>query len=152
MAYGEYMKQYVFEPLGMHNTGYSIDDKTSERIAFPSTPPGSTGVPHTSSCFSSGRLHSTVEDLYEWDLAIRNFKLVNEENTKKMFTPFINSYAYGWFVMANNHFHNGGGPNGYAAHITSNKDTDITIIVLTNSPENGFSVIPVKLKQFLNEF
>lgn len=88
MSYEQYLQQHLFLPLGMkatyfdHNqtliplraSGYGINAKgepvNAEFIEM--------SFPH-----GAGSLASTVEDLYKWDRALREDRLLSKESTKK---------------------------------------------------------------------
>ena len=88
--YGEYLKEALFEPLGMKNTGVHAYNLILENEA--------TGYAQNNGRFEkaldwdmsraggAGSLYSTVEDLYLWNEAVFNGKVLNEESLKSAFT------------------------------------------------------------------
>ncbi len=46
----------------------------------------------------AGGLLSTVEDLFAWDQGLRSERILNAASREKMFTSFLNDYAYGWEI------------------------------------------------------
>src|SRR5260370_7489447 len=48
--------------------------------------------------YAAGAVYSTVEDLYRWDQALYGTAVLSEASKEKMFTPFLEGYAYGWNV------------------------------------------------------
>ncbi len=108
MPYGQYIKKYIFEPLGMKDTrmddpvdiipnrvrGYRLIDgeiKNSEYV-------------DVSSRFAGGGTRSTVVDLLKYAKGIMEGKILKEETWRKMFTSmatkggFFTGYGMGWNV------------------------------------------------------
>jgi CubicO group peptidase (beta-lactamase class C family) len=120
-SYGDYIKTFIFEPLGMTNSrlddpvdiipnrvrGYRLIEgelKNSEYVDI-------------SSRFAGGGTRSTVVDLLKYAIGILDRKLLPAETYRQMFTPMIlkngkyTTYGMGWNVRPmNGHFriHHGG--------------------------------------------
>ena len=94
---------------------------------------------------AAGNMYATVEDLYRWDRALYKDQLLNAENRKLFFTPFLNGYAYGLGVvkirignekdsvllMAHT-----GGINGFRAKILRIIDSREVIIACSNTSDD----------------
>lgn len=113
--YGDYIKQHIFEPLGMRDSrlddpadiipnrvrGYRLVNgqlKNSEYVDI-------------SSRFAGGGTRSTVVDLLKYAIGILDRKLLQAETYRQMFTPMIlknakyTTYGMGWNVRPmNGHF------------------------------------------------
>lgn len=108
MPYGQYIKEHIFEPLGMENSrlddpvdlipqrvrGYRLIDgkiKNSEFVDI-------------SSRFAGGGTRSTVVDMLKYAKGIVEGKLLKEETWRQMFTSmatisgFLTGYGMGWGV------------------------------------------------------
>lgn len=108
MPYGQYIKEHIFEPLGMKDTrmddpvnlipnrvrGYRLIDgeiKNSEYV-------------DVSSRFAGGGTRSTVVNLLKYAKGIMEGKILTEETWRKMFTSmatkggFLTGYGMGWNV------------------------------------------------------
>ncbi|MEA1964396.1 MAG: serine hydrolase [Candidatus Aerophobetes bacterium] len=138
-SYEEYLKENIFQPLNMTNTGYDhhstiIKHRASGYLL------GVNGLVNADYIdmfipYAAGALYSTVEDLYLWDRALYTEKLVSKSSLDKMFTPFKGNYGYGWFIMrAFNRklITHGGVINGFYAYISRYADDEVCIIVLSN--------------------
>lgn len=137
--YGEYLEQNVFGPLKMRNSGYdSASAILKQRAAgytrragkLANAPYIDMTIPH-----AAGALYSTVEDLFLWDQALYTEKLVSKKSLDRIFTPFKNDYAYGWFVTRRNnrkYIGHGGGINGFSTMIDRYPDDKVAVIVLSN--------------------
>jgi len=139
-SYGGFLKQHIFDPLHMDDTGY---DRNAEIPALGYTKNGARAVfLEPSLLFSAGGLYSTVEDLYRWDQALYTQDLLSRPLLEEMFQPRIavpnqpgTSYAYGWVVdtsgprrMLRHH----GMIDGYVSTIMRFPDEDATVIILCN--------------------
>ena len=138
--YGAFMRENIFKPLKMENTGY--DDASAPagpRAKGYETGPGGAPVPAAlidmSIPHAAGALYSTVEDLYLWDQALSSEKVLKKASLDAMFTPVRDDYAYGWGVarqggrMRQGH---GGGINGFTSYIARYPEDGVTVVVLAN--------------------
>lgn len=111
-AYSEVLREKIYNPAGMDDSGYDRGETVLERRAagYAKTGNGYNNAPYLdmSVPHAAGALYSTVQDLYRWDQALYGEKLLPKEWKEKLFTPyaetklpngrFIGRYAYGWFV------------------------------------------------------
>ena len=137
--YGDFIKENIFDPLGMKNSGlynnkdvlknvavgYTEGEKNLEQAVYidMSIPAG------------AGALYSTVEDMFLWDQALYTEKLVKKATLEKMFTPFKDTYAYGWMVdkyKDHKWISHSGGIQGFATIISRFPDDELCIIILKN--------------------
>lgn len=102
MTYAQALRQRIFDPLGMKNTGYDVFMEVLPKRAsgYQLGPTGYANAPYLdmSLPYAAGSLYSTVEDLYLWDRALYQDKLLPAPLKQQMFTPGLEQYAYGWKV------------------------------------------------------
>jgi len=166
-SYEDNLKEKIFEPLGMKNSGY---DHTEE--IFPKRASGyeKAGTDYfnaqyldMSVPYSAGAIYSTVEDLYLWDQALYTDKLLSPKYMDKIFTPyakppFAEAYGYGW-ALNKKHIDNvddslniiehGGTINGFNSiilRITNSKDL---IVLLNNTGVTKLNEISDKIIDIL---
>jgi CubicO group peptidase (beta-lactamase class C family) len=136
--YMNYLKEHMFDPLGMRNTGYDNSMRIPSRLG-----PGFGGklallTPsdlQMSLLYRAGGLYSNVEDLYRWDRALLTEKLVSRKSLMEMSTPFRDGYGFGWVIrkeFSRKLITQGGGINILSASIRRYPDDDACIIVLSN--------------------
>jgi tetratricopeptide (TPR) repeat protein len=98
--FGEALREKIFEPLGMKNSGLDYPEMILEKRAtgYEQDVDGFTNARHRQieNLLGTGALYSTVEDLYLWDRALYTEKLLSQEHMDIMFRPYLNGYAYGW--------------------------------------------------------
>ena len=101
-SYADAVKERIFDPLGMKDSGYDRWGTVLPKRAtgYVLTPNGYENAPYLdmSIPYAAGSLYSTVDDLYKWDRALYGDKLLSAELKTTMFTPVLNNYAFGWTV------------------------------------------------------
>ena len=100
--FGEYLKEKILVPVGMVNSGSEDDEKVIDQLASGYMKQGFEYV-HDRYIFmpnvmGAGHMHSTVEDMVKWDRALYGAVILTEESKKKMFTPYLANYGYGWGI------------------------------------------------------
>jgi CubicO group peptidase (beta-lactamase class C family) len=105
-TYEVLVKENIFVPLGMKDSGYDhLADILAKRASgyeqdlagvVNATPLLDTG----GQPYAAGALYSTVEDLYKWDQALYTDKLVPNDLKQKLFTPNLQYYGYGWAIRS----------------------------------------------------
>ncbi|HEX8846026.1 MAG TPA: serine hydrolase [Pyrinomonadaceae bacterium] len=137
--YADFLRENVFQPLGMKNTDYDVNDAIIKNRASGYSR-GASGLVNADYInmtvpYAAGALYSTVEDLYLWDRALYTEKLVSKKSLGAMNTPFKEGYGYG--VGINEVFGlksivHGGGIEGFSTFLARFTDNDATVIVLSN--------------------
>ena len=139
------LKERILDPAGMKATGYDHSEPLISRRAA-GYQNGLDGVRNSdfldmSLPHAAGALYSTVEDLHLWDQALYGTKLLSEADKKKLFTPGLSNYAYGWIVRKapvgrdkaeRTVIQHGGGINGFNTLIVRIPE-DRTLVVLLNN-------------------
>ena len=134
--YSAYIKQTIFDPLGMNDSGYDASEVFDPTIAFPYRSAGQpTSFLNATTLFSAGGLYSTVGDLYRWDQALYGEQLLSRPLLDEIFTPGNGSYGYGWKIEEPNgilRISHAGNMTGVSNFIARYPDQHVTIIVLSN--------------------
>jgi CubicO group peptidase (beta-lactamase class C family) len=105
-TYEEALVENIIKPLGLSETGYdNFESIINKRAAgYEKSGNGYTIAPYLDMAlpYAAGSLYSTVEDLYKWDMALLNDKLLPKNYMDEIFKGRIvarNSYyAFGWFI------------------------------------------------------
>ncbi|HEV8429799.1 MAG TPA: serine hydrolase domain-containing protein [Pyrinomonadaceae bacterium] len=147
--YGEFLRERIFEPLGM-TTARVI----SEADIVPNRAGGYRLVrgelknqewvsPSTNST-ADGSLYFSILDLAKWDAALYTDRPLTQSSREKIWTPAklrggtTKDYGFGWH-LGEYHGHrlvfHGGAWQGFKTFIMRFLDTDLTIIFLANSWE-----------------
>jgi CubicO group peptidase (beta-lactamase class C family) len=138
--YPSFMKEAIFTPLDMRDTGYDnataiIKHRASgytRRLGIVLTNCDyiDMSIPH-----AAGALYSTVLDLLKWDQALYSEKLVPRKSLEAMFTPHKDNYGYGWIIdkkFGSARYSHGGGIMGFVTTIERYPDEKLLVVALSN--------------------
>jgi CubicO group peptidase (beta-lactamase class C family) len=142
-TYGEFLRQRIFEPLGMNDTGYDHNDPALPEMARGYAFEADSGELREASYIDmtvpggAGGLYSTVRNLLIWHQALTDDRLLTPASRALMFTPVRNGYGYGWGIQTafadRLTISHQGGINGFLSVIWRFPDEDLVIVVLSNS-------------------
>ncbi|TBX23443.1 serine hydrolase domain-containing protein [Jiulongibacter sediminis] len=157
-TYASFLNENLFVPAQMKSTGYKRINFSTERLAhgyyynrdkeqWEDWGTTQQHLPYTDKHWYSigkGDIHSTVEDLYKWHLALENNAVLTSNSRETQETPYVaeddhmtSYYGYGWAISESNRdtkivAHNGS--NGlYFADFVRFIDNDVVIIYITNA-------------------
>jgi CubicO group peptidase (beta-lactamase class C family) len=161
-SYEQALKERIFEPLGMRASGYDRAAPILEKRARGYVH-GLLGVRNAqhldmSVPYAAGALFSTVEDLYLWDQALYEDKVLPPEARERMFTPNLGHYGYGWGIrrrpigpgkMERLTVGHGGGINGFSALIMRVPEDRHLVVLLSNTGRTNLDVIFVEVADIL---
>ncbi len=155
---GQYLKEQFFTPLGMNNTGVYVNENKPEKAAIGYTVENGEYTKavdwNMSWAGGAGALYSTVEDLYTWNEAVFNGKVLNAESLKMAFTPVrLNNgeippngpYGYGWSLNPHRGLENishGGGLHGFLTFLMRYPDDNLTIVTFVNLAPSPSALTP----------
>lgn len=154
-TYEAFLRENIFEPLKMTNTGYDNPNTLlKHRASGYSLRTGTLTnalyldmtIPH-----AAGALYSTVEDLYLWDQALYTERLVRQKTLDAVFTPFKSNYGYGFTIdkrFGLKNITHGGAINGFTTFISRFPDERATVIVLNNIDTVAPGQIASRLTRF----
>lgn len=147
-TYEEVLKEKILDVVGMTNTGvespkqiisnyaqgYDFDYEGYQKTDY---------INMKSSIFSAGAMYSTANDMYKWDSALYGHALLNDENMKIYFTPYVNGYANGLAIQKQSDFMksgkevttmtHSGGINGFSCNIARIPEDKIYVVLLDNT-------------------
>jgi len=152
----DYLRQQIFEPLGMSHTFYA-----DRRQIIPLRATGYATqadkvfnvLPSRSRIFlpsGAGGLLSTIDDLARWDEALRGDRILNAASKAKMFTPFrLNDgtptgYGYGWDLGdydGHRVQEHAGGTTGFVSYMVRMPEDRVFVTILSNRPS---TVLPLQ--------
>ncbi len=139
------LKERIFDPVGMKDTGYDHHETILAKRAagYQKTPTGFVNAPYLdmSLPYAAGSLYSTVEDLYLWDQALYTDKVLSAQYKELMFKPGLRDYAYGWGVRKValgpgkeiQVIRHDGGINGFNTLIMRMPETKSLVVLLNNT-------------------
>jgi CubicO group peptidase (beta-lactamase class C family) len=158
-SYHAFLRERLFAPAAMRDTGYTVRAGEEARVAHTYTTPVDHGTPwerlvRTGGVhwvlLGNGGMLTTTEDLFLWETALRRGTIVPPAVQKRMLTPIFErpkfgiTAAYAWSlesVKGENVVHHGSddptlGVNGEYRRYP---DQNVVIIFLGNTRLNGWS-------------
>jgi CubicO group peptidase (beta-lactamase class C family) len=144
-SYEAFVRENIFEPLGMSQSYYGSEAALIPRRAkgydggngeFQNAAYLSMTLP-----YAAGSLLSTVDDLAKWDRALYGTDLLSQASLDKWWVPFrvrsgaSTHYAYGWGISSfegKTVMSHCGGINGFLCHLLRIPDERLLVVVLTN--------------------
>jgi CubicO group peptidase (beta-lactamase class C family) len=138
-SYERFVRENIFTPLGMQDSGYDSNSAVIARRAagYAAGKKGleNAGFVNMTIPFSAGSLYSTTGDLLKWEQGLFGGKVLSEASLKTMTTPFKNDYACGLAVVTKDGrkvIEHGGGIEGFNTQLTYYPEDKLTVVVLGN--------------------
>lgn len=137
--YGDLLRERIFEPLGMKDSGLDNDDLILAKRAQ-GYRPGPTGLRLARSesmtvPWAAGSIYSTTGDLLKWERGLFGGKVLSPESLKAMTTPGKSNYGLGVFVAdkdGHKVISHGGGIEGFNTYLSYMPDRRLAVVVLSN--------------------
>jgi CubicO group peptidase (beta-lactamase class C family) len=159
MTYAEFLDENIFIPLKMQNSGFEANRQAivDRAIGYPNKSSNADDI-NNSTFFSSGGLHSTVEDLYTWAQAISTDQLIPQSLREVMFTPFVSipdseaSYGYGWGIgqqFGHAWIGHAGSVPGFQSEIDRYPEDGVVIILLSNREDTNLGLTASELTKMI---
>jgi CubicO group peptidase (beta-lactamase class C family) len=166
MSFGAFVKEYIFEPLEMHDSyvysfendsisvnqldGYKLYRKWRHRKI---------GYTVNDAIVGDKNVYSTSEDLFKWTLGLNNEKLFSKESLALMYTKGETVYGkevpYGFGFRINtdtdNKIYHHGKWNGFRTGLTQYLDDDLTVIVLEHTSYEGIAALNKRVKNIVSK-
>jgi CubicO group peptidase (beta-lactamase class C family) len=103
-TYGDFLKENIFDPIGMNNTFVYDGNEYKRAIGYDEKWNTNDYLMKT----GDGGIISTVDDLFLWDIALSENKILSKKSMNSMIEPLklengkIINYGFGWDINANN--------------------------------------------------
>ena len=150
MPYEDYVDEYIFKPLEMNDSGLNMTGESLELMATSYNGNVLDGynakVFHPSFGYSSGGLHSTIFDLYKYDRALAENRLISQETYELMSETYSHigskGYGYGWYtnVSIADTVSHPGNLIGWHSMLLRANDGSLTVILLTNHDDSDMNM------------
>lgn len=145
-SYEAFVKERIFDPLGMTSSYYDNSEPIIKRRAAGYTgdakEPRNARYLSMTQPYAAGSLASTVDDLARWDQALAAGKVLKPESLAQAWKPFVlksgepTTYGYGWGpgkLRGRRSIAHGGGIFGFSTFAMSLPDDKVYVAVLCNS-------------------
>jgi CubicO group peptidase (beta-lactamase class C family) len=149
-SYADAVKEYIFTPLGMNNSGYDLFSPVIMKRAtgYQRRANSYVNAPYLdmSLPYAAGSLYSTVEDLFLWDQALYGDKLLSPASKQLMFKPGLDEYGYGVGIRERElsdktkvpTIGHSGGINGFSTNITRFVNDKHLVVLLDNTSQGRY--------------
>ena len=135
------LNENILKPLNMNCSGYEVNQAIIKNRASGYSISNEDVFSNPdyldmSVAYAAGAMYSTVSDLYKWDRALYEEKLLKKESLQKIFTPNLDNYGYGWVIeqsYGRKTIWHDGAVNGFSSIIARYTNEDICIIMLQNN-------------------
>ena len=159
----DFLKHHFFDPIGMLNTGMHTSDLklTNEAKGYNKSDKYEPALDWDMSwAGGAGALYSTVGDLYKWNEAIFNGKVLNRQSLDAAFTPVVlksgqkppgTDYGYGWGMNKHrgaNMIGHSGGLHGFVSQLVRFPEHNLTVVMLTNQTPVEVELNPARIAEF----
>jgi CubicO group peptidase (beta-lactamase class C family) len=145
-TYANYLHETFFQPLGLTRTSYEdgaaiVPGRVAGYVREGEGEYRNTAYLSMTQPYAAGSIISTVEDLYKWNKALHEGRVVSKESLKKMTAPYIlpdgASTYYGFGLTIGNLLgsptieHNGG-IHGFNSTLIYLPKEDVCVVALSN--------------------
>lgn len=134
-SYEGFMRQELFGPLGMGDTGLDPGD-FSPLAGTRGYSGGALDIPlDVSNLYGAGNLYSSVEDLFKLSVALDGGRILPGDLAARMVAPGQGRYALGWMIEQRGPHrlvYHPGSMSGAATWFGRYPDAGVTVIVLSN--------------------
>ena len=151
-SYFDYLDQNIFKPSKMDNTiAIEVDSIVPNKASgytsfFGESDHLTRNDYYISKASPAGGYYSTVDDLFNFSKALRDYHLLNKETTDLMFEPKVKGYNthLGYGVDVDQRYNqiilgHSGGWYGVRCELMDFMDSHYTVVVLSNQDDNGKS-------------
>jgi CubicO group peptidase (beta-lactamase class C family) len=146
--YGAFLRQEIFQPLGMLSTGvddgHSVIPNLASGYELGVTGMEVAGCWDISNSIGSGAVYSTARDLLIWAEALRAGRFLSDAARRDMFTPHLRNAGLGVFISTRGGQqvveHNGRLP-GFVAALSICPDSGLVLVIVGNAGTGASDVI-----------
>jgi len=155
MSFGKALDTRIAKPLKLRDLGFVSSETLVEKLAKGyqyvwrddgeyDTFVGYAHEPYRdqSHKYATGGVHASVEALFTWTRSLHGDNLLDDTHRARMFTPFMDDYAYGWQLSDGSELgldpgvklvSHGGSLSGYRASVVMVNDGAYTVLLLANN-------------------
>ncbi|WFA05478.1 serine hydrolase domain-containing protein [Bacillus sp. HSf4] len=152
----QYVEEHIFKPAGMKHAGFykTFSDQSYQSTGYKLnalkklyTP----DMPDLSQLYGAGDIYMTAYDMYLFDKALYDRKIISDESFTKMFTPNKATYGMGFYISPGSYSSHGVMP-GYNILNSFSLTGDRYVILFSNIQNNikSFGTVNNRIFSILN--
>ena len=145
MSFSDFLRERIFNPLGMNDTGSNEELAYSDRLAVSNVDPWDLpGLKAKKQPLTirvkglnvgNGGLISTAADMDKWLTSLSDYSVLSKESVKEMtkdYNPYADHYGYGVMVDKNGGCYHVGALDYYAAYTYTIPKKKYNFVAITN--------------------
>ena len=141
--YGDVLREKIFDPLGMDDTGVCEELNRSDRLAQPflEDEDQHKEIETIGATYGNGGIITTVGDMDKWLTSLREYTILSEKCTEELTTDYSPDYAhygYGICVNPDGSLYHDGACDSYASYAYTNPEKGYNFFIVTNDVNDGF--------------
>lgn len=138
--YSDFIKENIFKPLNMTNSGFYEELVESPNLAEPCIPDGNKPFDpyHKGVCHGAGDLVSNAADMDKWLNALSDNALLSDKSYNQMTTSYTEGEGYGYGIIIDEtqgSLSHQGNIITYESYVLTIPQKNINIFVITNDIE-----------------
>jgi CubicO group peptidase (beta-lactamase class C family) len=158
MSYPEFLEKNIFQPLDMKNSYYGSQKKVIRNRAYGYQKDGDEFVNaeyvSMTNPYGAGAIMTNLDDLFKWNTALHECRLVSRESLDKAFTNYtLNNgdnidYGYGWFlsrISGSPTYEHSGGIYGFRTFALYLPEEKVFVTMLSNRDDMGPGTLSTKI-------
>jgi len=159
LAFNEYLKVKIFQPLGMYNSTVNNQVVVNEKNKTDGIDFGVKSKHYPIPLIGSGAVYSSLNDMVNFVQMHLNYgeyddeRLINRELLFELYKVNLNNYGLGTYIdtLYGSYYlnHNGGG-FGFGSSILWFPEYNIGCLVLANKPANCFTLASAIISKYIN--
>jgi CubicO group peptidase (beta-lactamase class C family) len=140
--YEGFLQRELFGAAGLEMTGYRLPDWSGRVVAHWYAGDVDNGTPLEKpypswNLLGNGDMLSTTEDMFRWHRGLLDDTVLSGESRRKLFTPYVGDYAYGWRVVSGDRGlvveHGGASTYGSSCAFKRFLDEDAVVVLFCNA-------------------
>lgn len=155
-SYGDVLRERIFKPLGMNDTGVAEELAHDEKTVPPffSDKSAPREIYTIGATFGNGGIITTAADMDKWLTALREHMILDEESYEEMttdYSPEGGHYGYGISLNDDGSLWHEGMADSFASYALTDPDEKVNVFIVTNNAYARFSEFRELVNEILNK-
>ncbi len=155
-SYGDVLRERIFKPLGMNDTGVAEELAHDEKTVPPffSDKSAPREIYTIGATFGNGGIITTVADMDKWLTALRKHTILDEDSYKEMttdYSPDDGHYGYGISLNDDGSLWHEGMADSFASYALTDPEEEVNVFIVTNNAYARFSEFRGLVNEILND-
>lgn len=155
-SYGDVLRERIFKPLGMNDTGVAEelahDEKTVPPFFSNKTAPRE--IYTIGATFGNGGIITTAADMDKWLTALREHTILDEKSYEEMttdYSPEDGHYGYGISLNEDGSLWHEGMADSFASYAMTDPEEEVNVFIVCNNAFARFTEFRSLVNEILND-